>query len=80
MITLTMGMQRRIHDAGEKWDQLYNDTTVDYSFQLEAWWSQLRERVGARIGAKVTSNVIEGNFPQYDATTELPSIEVGRGN
>jgi len=41
---------------------------------------QLRERVGARIGAKVTSNVIEGNFPQYDATTELPSIEVGRGN
>lgn len=77
-----MSMQRRIYDASASWDQKYNDTIVDYGLQIEAYWQRLRERVGARMGNKVASNVVYVDFSAQDtAPTEIPAtLEVGQIN
>ncbi len=72
-----MGMQNRIYKAGAKWDQLYNDTAVDYSLQLEALWRRLRSSVSVRMGGEVVSNIIHADFSQQDTTSEMSTLEVG---
>jgi len=79
MITLIMGMQQKIHDAS--FNRFYNNTVVDYSLQLEAYWQKLRERVPIKLGGKVIDNVVYVQFqPEEPVAKIVPSLEIAQEN
>lgn len=74
-----MGMQRRVHEVGAKFDDFYNNTAVDYSLQIDAYWQRLRARMPAKAGREAVDNVVYADFSSQDKIAEIiPPIELAQ--